>query len=119
MIGMDARTGRRLDGLEHLRQSIRDILTTPIGARVARRDYGSHLPDLIDQPMNAVGRMRLKAATALALMRWEPRLRLTSVTIQPAGPAGAYALVLDGIRLDMPVATDTRLSLPFGSLTAR
>lgn len=120
MIGMSVTTGHRLEGLEHLRQSVRDILTTPIGSRIARRDYGSHLPDLIDQPMNGLGQMRLKAATALALMRWEPRLRLTSVTIQQAGPAGSYALVLDGVRLDVPAATAaTRLSLPFGSLTAR
>ncbi|WIY23807.1 GPW/gp25 family protein [Parasedimentitalea psychrophila] len=29
MIGLDASTGKRLSGLVHLRQSVRDILTTP------------------------------------------------------------------------------------------
>ena len=79
MIGVDASTGRALDGLAHLGQSIGDILMTPLGSRVMRRDYGSLLPDLIDQPFNDVTRLRLYGATALALMRWEPRIRLIRV----------------------------------------
>uniref|UniRef100_UPI0026076D20 ATPase domain-containing protein n=1 Tax=uncultured Sphingobium sp. TaxID=316087 RepID=UPI0026076D20 len=31
---------------------VRDILTTPIGSRLMRRDYGSLIPELIDQPAN-------------------------------------------------------------------
>ncbi len=112
MIGMDARTGAPLTGTAHLAQSIGDILSTPVGTRVGRRDYGSLLPDLIDQPMNALGRMRLMAATALALLRWEPRLKLTGVAIQQVGPA-AYAAVLDGHRTDVTGPNRaTRLSIP-------
>ena len=47
MTGMDRETGKSLSGIEHLRQSIRDILTTPIGSRVMRRDYGSRLFELL------------------------------------------------------------------------
>src|SRR3546814_12586651 len=43
MIGVDRATGQRLDGNDHLAQSIGDILSTPIGTRVMRRDYGSML----------------------------------------------------------------------------
>ncbi len=50
-MGMNAATGRNLTGLDHLHQSIADILSTPIGTRVMRRDYGSRLPELIDAPM--------------------------------------------------------------------
>ena len=32
MNGMDATTGRRLSGIDHLRQSIRDILTKSLGS---------------------------------------------------------------------------------------
>lgn len=39
MNGISATTGRPLSGIDHLRQSIRDILTTPIGSRVMRRLY--------------------------------------------------------------------------------
>jgi Bacteriophage baseplate protein W len=47
MNGIDASTGKNISGLAHLRQSVRDILSTPIGTRVLRRDYGSRLPRLV------------------------------------------------------------------------
>ncbi|MFK3888495.1 GPW/gp25 family protein [Sphingomonas sp. NPDC079357] len=112
MIGMDASTGKPLGGEDHLRQSVTDILSTPLGARVARREYGSLLPELLDQPMNALGRMRLIAATALALARWEPRLRVTAVAVQPAA-TGAVTLTIDAARTDGPAPNArTRLLVP-------
>ncbi|MDR1463632.1 MAG: GPW/gp25 family protein [Azoarcus sp.] len=85
--GMNADTGRRLSGLAHIRQSIRTILTTPPGSRVMRRDFGSNIPALIDAPLNAATRLRIMAATAEALIRWEPRIRLSRVTLSASGPA--------------------------------
>lgn len=41
---MNAHTGGAIDRLAHIRQSIADILTTRIGSRVMRREYGSQLP---------------------------------------------------------------------------
>ena len=76
---MDRSTGRRITGMNHLQQSIADILTTPLGSRLQRRTYGSLLPGLIDQPDNARTRLRCYAAIASALMNWEPRLRVTRV----------------------------------------
>lgn len=38
--GMSRHTGAALDGADHLAQSVADILGTPIGSRVMRRDYG-------------------------------------------------------------------------------
>lgn len=49
MIGMNAKTGKALGGVEHLKQSIRDIVTTPLGSRVMRRDYGCGLYELVDR----------------------------------------------------------------------
>jgi phage baseplate assembly protein W len=45
MIGTNATSRKPLAGIEHLRQSIRDILTTPIGSRIMRRDFGSGCSD--------------------------------------------------------------------------
>lgn len=78
-LGMNASAGERIEGLEHIAQSIRDVLTTPIGSRLMRRDYGSNIPDLIDQPTNGATLMRLSAATVIALRRWEPRVRITRI----------------------------------------
>lgn len=92
--GMHAATGRALTGTDHVRQSVRDILTTPVGTRVMRREYGSNLPDLIDQPMHGATLLRLAAASYLALRRWEPRLRLTAIRVQP-DPTAAGRLTVE------------------------
>jgi phage baseplate assembly protein W len=79
MPGMDAATGRPLDGLAHLRQSVRDILGTRIGTRVMRQTYGSDLPSLVDRPVNDALLVDLYAATVEALGKWEPRLAVSRV----------------------------------------
>lgn len=99
--GMDAATGRSLADLDHIRQSIRDILTTRIGARVMRRDYGSIVPALIDQPANARNRLRLLAATVMAIVRWEPRVRITGVALS-FGFDGRATVSMDAVRVDGP-----------------
>lgn len=78
---MSRTTGRALSHTEHLRQSVGDILSTPIGTRVMRRDYGSQVPMLVDQPDNPITQLRLMSAAASALMRWEPRLGLRQLSI--------------------------------------
>ena len=97
MSGMNRLTGKPLDGIDHLRQSIPDILGTPLASRVERRTYGSLWPDLIDHPDNGATRVRLYAATAGALMKWEPRLRLSRVQIFSTETAGQVLLDLQGI----------------------
>lgn len=97
--------------MDHLRQSIRDILTTPIGSRVMRRDYGSKIYRLIDAPMNRSTLLAIYAATADAIHKWEPRLRLSKMRIVSAAPGtieldltGEYlpdgrVITLDGVRI--------------------
>lgn len=95
MKGTNAVTGAPLDGFDHLRQSIRDILTTPIGTRVMRRTYGSRLPYLVDAPINRSTILDLYAATAEALEAWEPRIKLQQVTATEAQP-GRVVLSVSG-----------------------
>lgn len=95
MLGLSATTGKPLGGLDHLGQSIRDILTTPIGSRVIRRAYGSRLPQLIDAPINEETIVEIYVATAEALRQWEPRLKLTRVGVEAAA-AGAFTIRIEG-----------------------
>lgn len=81
MKGMNAITGRAISGIDHLSQSIGKIITTPLASCIQRRSFGSELPDLIDAPTNGTTRIRLYAALATALMRWEPRLTVTRVQL--------------------------------------
>ncbi|MFN3931611.1 MAG: GPW/gp25 family protein [Brevundimonas sp.] len=113
MTAMNRQTGRAMDPNSdaHLVQSIGDILTTPKGSRVMRRDYGSELPNLVDLPNTPLNRMRAFAATALALQRWEPRVRLKRVQLA-GGADGVAALRLDVVRTDLPPRPATTLTIP-------
>lgn len=94
MIGTDAATGKPLSGIDHLHQSLRDILTTRVGTRVHLREYGSDLPNLLDQPTSRSLLVRIYAATALAVKRWEPRFKIERVgaTVEP----GAITIEMTG-----------------------
>lgn len=100
MNGMDRNTGRALAGVDHLKQSIDDIIGTPLGTRVCRRDYGSLVPELLDQPNNALGRLRIFAAAAQALLRQEDRCRLEQVELSPGETPHSAVLTLSGRRTD-------------------
>lgn len=109
MAGIERRGSGTLTRLDHIRQSVAVILTTRIGTRVMRRDFGSRIYDLIDAPMNEAIKLELYAATAEALSLWEPRVTVTQVEVQSASPGhltlglemldklNEQALRLDGI----------------------
>ena len=92
---MNRESGKTVEGLEHLKQSIIDILTTPIGSRVMRRDYGSRLFELIDAPVNRETLVDYYAAVAEALDRWEDRIQVQQVDITSAA-VGSITLSITG-----------------------
>lgn len=96
MRGIDGTSGKVLEGIAHLKQSVRDILTTPIGARVMRPEYGSKLFQLLDRPVSEALIIDLIAATAEALQRWEPRLEVKRVRVESVKP-GSAMLTIEGL----------------------
>lgn len=82
--GMNRTTGKSLAEDSHILQSLKDIITTPIGSRVMRRDYGSLVPFLIDQPASPRLVMQIRAAVIHAIMKWEKRVKPTAIDIVPA-----------------------------------
>ncbi|WP_375662282.1 MULTISPECIES: GPW/gp25 family protein [unclassified Bartonella] len=96
--GMDRTTGKSLTGIDHLRQSILDILSTRIGSRVMRRDYGSRVAEFIDAPVNNAFAVALHAAVAEALDKWEPRFKLKTIDFKMVD-AGQVSLSFEGIYL--------------------
>jgi len=99
MNGINKNTGKPLAGIDHLRQSIIDILTTPRGTRVMRRQYGSKLFELIDAPLNSDTVLFLYAAIAEALDKWEPRLKLKRIEIASITDSGTANLTLTAVYL--------------------
>ena len=100
MSGMSAKTGRMISEDEHIWQSVRDILTTPIGSRLMRRDYGSEIFALIDQPQNGATKLRLMAAAVTALLRWEPRIQINSVDLGASDVGGGLTITINYTRRD-------------------
>jgi phage baseplate assembly protein W len=94
--GTSAGNGKDLGGAAHLRQSIRDILCTRLNTRLMLRQYGSRLPELVDNPLNELTKVELFAATAEALEKWEPRFRLDRVYVQSVSDAGQIVIALEG-----------------------
>ncbi|WP_265015221.1 GPW/gp25 family protein [Wolbachia endosymbiont (group B) of Camptogramma bilineatum] len=100
MKGMDAKTGKELEGIEHLKQSIIDILTTPINSRIMRRDYGSRLFELVDKPINRDLTLEIYASTAEALGKFEKRFKLEKVKVEGV-KEGKVTFDLEGLYLPM------------------
>ena len=81
MIGMDRHTGQPISGIEHLRQSMGDVLGTSLGSRRHRPEYGSKVRAFVDLPVNEGWKSAVQAEVASALGRWEPRLKLERVRV--------------------------------------
>jgi len=107
--GMSRDTGGTLADLDHIRQSVRDILLTPVGSRVMRRSYGSLLSTLIDQPQNEALRLQIMSACYMAILQWEPRVKLTGISYESAFDGG-MVVEITGSRTD--TAQDFSLTVP-------
>lgn len=118
MTGLSPANGRAVPEIsdDYVRRSVADVLTTPMGSRVMRRDYGSYLPELVDQPMNAATRLKLYGAAAMALMRWHRRSRLKAVRLAVEGSSAV--LQLDLVRTDLPRPRPLFLALPLNAMKA-
>lgn len=107
--GMDRSTGETLLDEAHISQSVRDILMTPVGTRVMRRDYGSLLSALLDQPQNPALRLQIMAACYMALLKWEPRITLSALNFETRYN-GEMIVELTGQLVDS--AGDVSLTIP-------
>lgn len=108
--GMNRNTGFGISDTEHISQSMRDIMLTPVGSRVMRREYGSLLSALIDMPQNPALRLQIMVACYSAIQKWEPRIRLTAISFE-TGDAGEMYVDITGMRTDTGASVSTTVSL--------
>ncbi|EDD2772823.1 baseplate assembly protein [Salmonella enterica subsp. enterica serovar Paratyphi B] len=109
-LGMNRNTGIGISDSEHISQSMRDILLTPVGSRVMRREYGSLLSALIDMPQNPALRLQIMVACYSAIQKWEPRIRLISISLE-RGDTGEMYVDITGMRTDTGASVSTTVSL--------
>lgn len=107
-IGMSRISGKQVSGEDHLKQSIKDILSTPRGSRRMRPDYGSDLPRYVDLPTNPGWISAVQAEVARALGRWEPRIKLKSVIVTGVID-GKVEVLITGRYEDVPLRLELAL----------
>lgn len=102
------------EGETNIRESIRIILSTDQGERIALADFGAGLMRFLFEPNTAGTHARIAHAVSTALERWEPRIAVESVDVD-ADPKDAtsaiatigYRLVASGARERTSVAVPT------------
>jgi len=119
LTGMNRLTGAPLSGDDHLAQSCEDIVSTPLGTRTMRRDYGCILADLVDRPMNRATTLLASMGIALALARWEPRIVVRQVAIAGELASGQAVAEIVGTKTGAIANSLTRLTIPLTRLSIR
>jgi len=66
-----------------IEQSIMIILSTAKGERVMRPDFGSGIHDFVFAPNNMTTAGLLSYHVRESLLRWEPRIDVTNVSVHP------------------------------------
>ena len=70
-------------GERDIEESINIILSTPKGERVLRPEFGSSLHEFVFAPNNATTAGLLAYHVREALLRWEPRIEIREIDVQP------------------------------------
>ncbi len=113
MKGMNRNTGKVLAGTDHIRQSVVDILTTPLGTRVMLPEYGSNLADLVDNPLDPTLAIKIIMTSAGALARWEPRIRVDRIKTTSID-TGAITIAIEATDIETRQRLElNNLELPF------
>ncbi len=83
-LGVDGRGGLALvRGENDIEEAIVAILCTAQGERVMRPEFGSSIHEFVFAPNNATTAGLIAYQVEQALARWEPRIEVTEVDVQP------------------------------------
>lgn len=82
-----------VDDAEDVRQAILIILSTAKGERAMRPDFGCGLQRLVFQPISSALKTLARKEVEEALIAWEPRIDVTSVTVTEAARARGTLLI--------------------------
>ncbi|MEO0985398.1 MAG: GPW/gp25 family protein [Cyanobacteria bacterium J06639_14] len=67
----------------NIEESIHLILSTSLGERLYRPDFGCRLSDLVFSPINTETLLQIKLYVEEALRQWEPRIELEDIITEP------------------------------------
>lgn len=95
---------------ESIRQAIRIILSTALGERVMRPDFGCAIHELVFAPNSAATRGMAEHHVTEALLQWEPRIEVLDVKAVASGGQDEELLISVYYRVRM---TDSRFNLVY------
>jgi uncharacterized protein len=102
---------RLVGGGEEIDAALRMILTTAPGERVMRPDFGCSMWEHVFAPVNPDTLGMIEQSVREAIVRWEPRVEVTSVA---AVPSGDNSMISIEIAYQIRVTNDHRnLVYPF------
>ncbi|PJR88127.1 phage baseplate protein [Ochrobactrum sp. 695/2009] len=81
MVGIDRHTGKVIAEPEHIRQSIEVILTTPVGTRIMREEFGVEYLDKTGKPKVGYPQKVIELEALRALAAYEPRIKDVAVEV--------------------------------------
>jgi hypothetical protein len=111
---IDPATGgiKQRSGRDKLAQNVRLILSTRLGERPLKRDFGTQLRALLQEPNDGSLGALLVRQVREALVQTEPRVVVTDITFHGEGPN----LMLELTWLAAGNPQPDRLSVPLGGL---
>lgn len=106
---MSRYNGSTLTELEHIQQSLEDIATTPIGSRIVRREYGTLLANLMDQPISEALYLKIYSTLYSAYVRWEDRIEISQINVADIQKS---QLILDIVGFLKTNGNEVNMSIP-------
>lgn len=97
-------------GAEKVRQDLRALLATHLAERPLLRDFGTRLRSLVHDPVDDVLVDVAVRQVEQAVLRWEPRVTVTSVDVERDPDRGEVQLVLT--YRHVPEQASDRLAVP-------
>ncbi len=99
-IGVDGRGGIAMSqGDDDIESAIVMIVNTARGERVMRPEFGSSIHDFVFAPNNATTAGLISYHVQEALARWEPRIEVTAIDVQPDTLEPSQVLINIGYRV--------------------
>jgi uncharacterized protein len=82
-------------GPERIQDAIWIILSTSLGERLMRPDFGAGAYDYVFQSNSDLVRTQMQAEVSEALLKWEPRIELIGVNVQEGTQASQVLVSID------------------------
>jgi len=82
-------------GPERIQDAIWIVLSTSLGERLMRPNFGAGVNDYVFRSNSDVVRTQLRTAVNDALLRWEPRIELLNVIVQEGTEPSQVLISID------------------------